>query len=803
MSSPEQLLERNNRISRRAALKKLGMGGLVATLNPLRFMRSLATPAPEAFPSAASVVPPVEIFATDPAVSPAILAEPKATHPAEQNPSSSLAEFVDTATAVPVTALFATYVTRGNFDAKTAYSMMLAEAGRLLLIGLVNPEAAKNEAEELIKSMAIATFVTGIAEIADRTRVSVKSLMEKNHLVRDATEALGRQNNHTNSELLNLQNASIEELETEQEINREEILRLVAGNAAVTQILAPMATTYASASASADLVRPLFWALFRAYSAQIALEYKRKGQEFDETEVRQKAIDAALDRINGPTGYINMSITGSSNIAGSLGIGDLPLVFRLVRQLKLFGGQKDVAEALSEHITTLSKEGAVYSALSHIGINEYWMMSTGLFPKDIKTQLHSANKFREYFSDSLITLTTSPFYEKVRDAMWLGNREYSRQVHQLILEFQNNDPQSADANLRHLKGLLLSIPHPLVEFDVTDCFGDLLYSLGKLNQFAQETPQRLIALLKSGDLIPELATLDEARRMKTQIPEDQSRQLSNLLLEVLQSKPGPVAKTTDSPFDGPAEDLVRQFQNHLVEGDEGLEENLVGFNSLVGALGSLNPSYAQVQTAVNTALDAFRGIKPRESEGSKSLFGTTSRDVFWTLFTQLTGVPAAVRLATVTLKGALGLQNNQDIPDWKRIAATYSTLELTEKNSGVQDNSAAYLFGSDTLSQIYQAIYGLKYLQNTALKNYADLAALFAAVFGGALTRIGNGPNLVFRMLKALLVANAEKDEIVLSEEPLPFWDSAKNPYAHVAGEALIWWLVYKGEKLQAENLAA
>lgn len=725
---------------------------------------------------------------------------------------STLAELVDTATAVPIAGLFASYVgmaaaEKTTFNERTAGSMLLAEAARLLVRSTVDSEGASEEGKEIVKSIAIASFLSLLAEIASRTRVSVESLLQKNHVVRDAVKALALEDVHEGQhELPAFKELSLEECEQKLEDYKEEVLRLNGGNAAITMLLAPLATTYASASASADIMPPMLRALTKAYSAQEIIEHKKAGEDFDEQNIREQSLKKALKQINGPWGYLNMNLALAANTSGMGIIGDPPLFFSLARHPKVFSGLGGFGAALTDHMV-LSAEGLTYSTFANMAMNREWLKRTGLFQMDVKTHAHIGAEYMKHFRNGLQALLSSPFNSKIRDVMWFGTQEYSRQLTELLSEFEHTEDGS---QIQEIKGLLKSIPHPIVEFNVNDFVRDFVSSVQKLSQNATTFLDKLLAqtqnpaVQKAAEelIVPEdtepLAFIQavpnkkerqsQIERLHAQKVKERTQELSHVLHDILTN--GRDTTHTSSQIQS-IRNFIRPVDSHVMSMFEDLIEtpdsvSIERLHELEQLVGTLGPS--DVQTAVTTMLDTYRGIKLRESEERSAFFGPVAKDVMFALFTQLPAVPSLARLAGVTLDAFVGLdtphEEQEKIPEWKIDAATGVVLSVTGGESGVADNAAAYLFGATGLQDFYEKVYK-SFPDNPSLQAYANNAPLFMAITGGSLTKIGNGPNFQLEEIQADLQGNV----IDISHKPLTLLRSAKNPYAGFQNAVLLTYL--------------
>lgn len=99
---------------------------------------------------------------------------------------------------------------------------------------------------------------------------------------------------------------------------------------ALTSAIAPIATTYSSAASANDMADEVCRRVFELSYARAVLAKKGRGSEgavIDEAEIFDRAQADCDDLMNGPKGFMKLTLTLAANVQGAAFIGDPPEIY--------------------------------------------------------------------------------------------------------------------------------------------------------------------------------------------------------------------------------------------------------------------------------------------------------------------------------------------------------------------------------------------------------------------------------------------------------------------------------------------
>lgn len=671
----------------------------------------------------------------------------------------------DDLSALAVAGAFATTIAavasgKAEFGLKTIATVGGAEAIRMTGLFISNKEAWSHERNEHTVSLPVAFGLAVMAETADNVRAYVDSLFEEDRFSEEIAEVLVLEETHLGKHRIDpLKDKSLKECEEYLELHKDEVLRLVAGNTALTSILAPVATTYTAASAAADSFAPLTRALTKAYFAQETIRLKDAGVvDYDEDDLAKTSLNKAIEQMNDQDGFCNLSLAVTANTSGMSLIGDPPLVFSFI-----------LNRSIPNHLL-LSGEGLAFSEAVNAASTSYWLNKTGL-------GLESSDylkKFSEYSARSISALASSPFGQKTREAAYAGYKRHSEDLTQK-LDALGQSGGITDENINRLREYMQSLEHPIVQIDVPRLIDIKSRAIkriiskrlnGHISIEEVEESERLLQSLRSKDETEKIENLSALSRVFLKLLTAPNGN-GNLIEEL--SKVAPLVDEF-----GPQK-IARKLEGSLSDGKLS-SKDVIGLEKIVGILGP-----EEVKVALNSSLEQYRGVIHERVE-EDAFFGHTSEEVLNALWTQLPAVPSLVHNAEKIIPKLLGTKSLEEVTSEQADKATFLVLSATAAISSTADNVAAYLFGKKLLEDIYQKTYGETYEGNKGLRQFANDAPLIAAIIGGSLSRIGNGPNFMINKVEATI-----KDGTVdVGKKPLTLGSSYVNPYAWTQSLAAI-----------------
>lgn len=556
---------------------------------------------------------------------------------------------------------------------KTALPFAGAELLRQQVLQHEDPRKADEAQSDFITSAVFTAGFTGLVDAISKIKIDPDRFGES---LTNLQEKL-LHGEKPSSQLPSLEHESIENCEALLQQERARVVKLLAIDSAIATVIAPLATTYASAQSSSQLLEHIAHSLTKAYYAQTVIEIKKEKKlpkNMTLLEYVRKRSQAAL---TGPLGLAKLQMTNHANIKG-LPMGDPPNYYSLLRNPSLV------------HTGLVVGQGGVLSEALEVTTNLLWLKSTGLFDgADMK------NYASQFATNQGQTFQELAKIFKSIDATFRGFKGNANTLAKELLRLTK--PKASEHDILAVTEHLNRLQFPLfaanysgyLEGKAKKLFTAAKKGLGKLNKIFDHQ----IAAIASPTLaLPEIFATD----------------------------------TYDTS-------LLGQFIKDLMSNPH---QNIDDIQSAMEKLGS----QVTDKTALRNVLESLWGIPSTEAE-KDDLLSPAAKEAGATLATQLSAVPSLVRTTELTIDR---LQQNT-IPTKESVQRlTMEILTATAVFSGIADNAAAYLFGSQLIERYYKKAYGSDVLKNNPLlAEFADIAAITAAVAGGGLSLHGNAPNFL------------------------------------------------------------
>lgn len=173
--------------------------------------------------------------------------------------------------------------------------------------------------------------------------------------------------------------------------------------AAITQVLAPLFTTYTSSSLANKMKRDVLRIVYEQSYALAVIEVKNNNKDtsvIQESEIHEKAEKRADKLFNGPAGYSKLMISLAANKQGAFGLGDPPEIYFALNH--------------SDRPETLAKAhaaGLVYGEISTFALNSLWLAQAGALSSNFAGKfLRNQGTITNVLSK---TLLTGPLQERL------------------------------------------------------------------------------------------------------------------------------------------------------------------------------------------------------------------------------------------------------------------------------------------------------------------------------------------------------------------------------------------------------
>lgn len=709
-------------------------------------------------------------------------------------------------TALPVAGMFGRQIGMNmsgerEFGTGSWADMAIVEGGRLIALSMTDKHQFEHEAKDIGISYGLMLALTSAAEATEHGEADEAALFDKN--VRKIADGL------------NIGITPMPETSASAEVwaeyaaqKRRDVAETAAQNTALAAIIAPAATTYTSATlvnATTERMAQHVAELKYAERMSAALEERAEsgqGAALTEEEslgLLEQALADTNETMNGPGGYVRLALTTSANIQGASFIGDPPNWFYLLKN------------GPSEWLKT-SQYGFVAANVYSLGANAKWLSgqlggdvasygtylketvvkagqtvagmakSFGLFDQSLRRNQAFANRLYDHTAelqgngidvepirDMLLDMPRSPFafYDGFQNAVSkyspfgtdrtaIEERDLARSLH----DFRRAGDGMSNVHVDALEALINDTVHPV------DAVDRMLrrYNVHHNSRLAEHLSDVLLSVAKGESSESDRSFLAELN-LEPESEETEAHRLS--LSQDLASKIDRIRDLRASA-DGMSDTERAEIDARIAEETDAIEGLLDEFEESMPFLPIDMRHAVKFFVAKEISADAIdKRLQPAGLSHS-------SKEVFSALATQILAANAVASLAKKTLE----LADDAGMPFEAQNAIV---LLLAESLSGVADNVVAYLFAQDVLQEQYKKHYGEDAFEReggAALLQTINSSALFAAVAGGALTKIGNGPNFKFELAEA----DIHERKIRIGRAPLTFDESKKNHFAWAGG---------------------
>ncbi|MBF0187927.1 MAG: hypothetical protein HQL50_08365 [Magnetococcales bacterium] len=568
--------------------------------------------------------------------------------------------------------------------------------------------------------------------------------------------------------------------------------------AAVTGSLAPVGTTYLSSALANTMKAGMLRMLYEQALCREVITWKEETgsaiKDFTEkhkgeilARFRKRAREHAYTHFHGPMGFSNLMTALPANANGMWGIGDPPEIFAMLsyydRPNVLLG-----SHVVGGILATVYTIGFMMAWLSRVGVKGLARftpdnMQDGL--KTISALVLAIGRSETYGKTPDQVKAIEEVLQAVREDTSDTTAKSSHAKLDRLLEIvsQSQPPYfhlSSDSYLQriqHFKGLWSEITdnhlHDIIDpeifatdesFEASEAFADLQKAF------------------LAGDT-------DTTMKYLTALQGVASRHQSGKLASMLRYIMVPPVQEDAPPVPAYRDSIVGRFE-HAIEHEENptvkayLQEQMTASATYMRQMENVRPHKAivdgmrlllkDVDGTTEGGLDAkeVRYLLTELDEQSveelvmvlngadhparnnhelghfhpaheKGLLSPEGREVLFALLTQIPAVPALSRLARLAFDKAFAIEPGQKPEPAQLQKIINYTLFLNAAMSGTADNVAAYLFSATVM---------LGYLKNRYGENILDdhprlgvsviVAALKVAEAAGALTKVGNGPNM-------------------------------------------------------------
>lgn len=707
---------------------------------------------------------------------------PLTEHPAlesEQNHESSSISLVNTLSALAVVGGFSKKIwdnamnPKKPFGPRSIIEMTVLEGLRLgALATLGNKEDDKHQLHHEVKDLGVSYTLMGalvtIAEATEHIEADEKALFDNYAKVMDEAEQ---------TELPDALTTTSEDWQSHYTASKEKVIKTIAENHAIGMTVAPIATTYTSATLVNAMNKRMAVALSEHAYAEAVHNAKQNGETLTEEKLAEYVTDAlntSDELMHGKDGYVLNTLTNGANIQGGALFGDPPNFFYIMRN------------GVSEWLKASKNGFMIMNGLAYAN-NVKWM-SKALGIKDTVTaQMLFAKNVAGASKDlgkGMLQSIMHPDYSLLRFKKietefskivdqpdnTLGAEEIGK-IRNLFTEMKTT-PFAYDIN-----GLLNAIPtfperdkkeadklaseiHSEHSKDGTlsDDLFDRIQADEKAthsNTFVSDMVDQYLGKEKNWQIDQLAKTLDAILTQKTP-DESELAAMTNTLQDI-----------TGEQLDTERIDtMTEQLTDFIRKGDKEAADDIL--LQLSGSMTLLSKDRRKSIVEFWAKQIKADSVDDRTKERGLS---HAASEVFTALATQ---IPAA-NAAAVSVRKLLelmgdklpGLTEEQSFEVQNKIVMGFAA-----GLSGVADNVVAYVFCEDVLMSQYKKRYGADVFEkNPDLKSKISQDALLMAIGGGALTKIGNGPNFKFEKHIALF----ENGRFTTRSEELEFKDTLVN----------------------------
>lgn len=386
---------------------------------------------------------------------------------AEEHASSTLNDI----SAYAITAAFSSLVgvvasEKATFGPKTAAIMTSLGATRVGLLAATDAEGLKHEIEEHIGTVdgiptpggyPLLPVLVALADFASHVKAENDEIFKKE----DVAERLAEE----------VEAGGIFEKRPDEGDSKEtwvryyrskknEVIEATAQNAALTSVVAPITTTYTSASIAQGNFKKMLPLLKETHYAKRIVEVKESQESTrdriptitpDEIEIYESdAEQKALQNINGKDGYIHLNIALSTNLNGALGIGDPPLLYFFMRHRPdVYAKASLVGLGMSEIATLTQNYAWISRSLGKQDAHKFFTQFLG-------SQLRATKAIWKSFTDG-----------QLRDVSFGGASQVTETFVQKLEELDKLGG-NFNENAQELRHRLNQTDHAYFFFDVKD-----------------------------------------------------------------------------------------------------------------------------------------------------------------------------------------------------------------------------------------------------------------------------------------------------------------------------------------------
>lgn len=711
--------------------------------------------------------------------------------------------WLNAGTALAVTGEFIRHVANNAtekrvFGLRSFVEMIGVESARLGILSLGNKDdkhQAAHEAKDIFEvSYPLMGVLTLLAEATNHIEADEKALFDHQAKIID------EENDNQANIIPDALSSSPESWGEYHKQTQDDIIRLAAQNRIIGAIIAPIGTTYTSSTLINAMNKRMSTAITKQAYAKAVHEAKQSGIELTQenlfTFMGQSV--ARSDRLmHGKMGYVLNTMTNGANIQGAGFIGDPPNFFYILRN-----GLGEWAKASVQGLATMN-------AMAHVNDTVWLAQALGVkdtVPIQGKLIKQMGIAAKDIGSGALKTLA-DPDYATLR---------FKKQGAMLdeILSTPENGYSAEDVDkIRAMLGDMETTPFAydwrgfvsalkpqstsrigrmadmLAKFSSSFKDGNNIYGPNVMRPIMEQLRDQANSEPAHG-LVKRFVSsyMGEQRNFQTDVL---AEMLENMLdakdtttnehyaerLNSLTSLKGEVLSQTqiDSTI-ADIEELLTHDNSALHDPEERArkeEQDTIAFNKsleeLTKGLGHLPESSRE--TLVKFWAKAIKADSVSDHAHTGGL-SHASKEVLSALATQ---IPAANAVA-ISVRKLLEF-TPKSVPFEAKASLIMGTAAGL---SGVADNVVAYVFCEDVLLKEYKKEYGDDVFDRTpGLKDQITRASLFTAIIGGALTKIGNGPNFKLEKHKTSAQFDETTKNFILSShsDDLAFKESF-NPKA-------------------------
>ncbi len=691
------------------------------------------------------------------------------------------------------------------FGLRSFAEMGVVESARIFALEKFGNEADKHQAAHELADIKISYGLAGglvaLAEATAHIEADEKALF-------DNVATMFEQEADSANAAPNALESNAQTWEEHYQKTRSRVAELVAENFAVGMTIAPIATTYTSASLINAMNKRVASALAEHSYAKLVNEAKRSGVELSEDvllDYMSQAAAEANQQMNGPLGYTKKTLLEGGNIQGASMLGDPPNFFYLQRH-----GAGEWLKASGQGFATMNT-----LALAN---TEVWLAATlGLKNAGAEqgTLATSIAKAVQKLGQGAFKSVMQPDYSLLR---------FNKISENLDTIFKQRDGEFTPEQITAVRKIFTGMPRTAFAYDTEGLVGAFTHTLKNIKSSSVYNEAKRLAEIahdqarKEEDTTPSI-NAELFNRFKDDLEHDRPTTLiksfiktygekeldwrtekladaleqliggktdgetsaSSLIFDLIGSTATPEQATLDADIEKRLRDAIQNGTKEEV--GQILDEHTKNLNFA-------NEDIRQAVVHMWARQIKADAVSGHEHEGGLS---HAAKEVLAALATQ---IPAANAAAVTAQKLLESLDGKLPFERQNELVMTIAT-----GLSGFADNVVAYVFCENVLLKQFERQYGPDvFKENPDLKNQITRASLMSAIVGGALTKIGNGPN--FKFEKPVVSFTKEGGWKVAMEE-LPFKETLANPMAWADSAALIAWNSHLIRSMQPKQPSA